>query len=90
MVQMWFFISTEKDSSVKFDSIDQALLQWFTEQRTHGGPISGPLLLEKVKQFAEELGQIDFKASTGFLDSFKDRHGITFRTICGESSAAKH
>ena len=43
--------------SVKFDRIDQALLQWFTEQRSHGAPISDPLLLEKAKQFAEELGQ---------------------------------
>lgn len=78
----------KKIRAVKYDNIDQALLQWFTEQRAHGAPISGPLLLEKAKQFAEELGHSDFKASSGFLDSFKDRHGITFRAICGESAAA--
>ena len=78
----------KKIRSAKYDDIDKALLQWFTEQRAHGAPISGPLMLEKAKKFAEALGQPDFKASTGFLDSFKDRHGITFRAICGESAAA--
>ena len=65
--------------AVKYDDIDKALLQWFIDQRAHGAPIIEPLMLKKAKKFAEELGHPDFKASTGFPDSFKDRHGITYR-----------
>lgn len=78
----------KKIRGVTYDDIDQALFQWFTQHRACGVPISGPLMLEKAREFAVEFGHTNFKASTGFLDSFKARHGITFRTICGESEAA--
>ena len=41
--------------------------------------MSGPLLLEKAKFFANELEILDFKQSTGWLDRFKENHGITLK-----------
>jgi hypothetical protein len=48
-------------------------------------PMSGPLLLEKAKFFANELEILDFKQSTGWLDRFKENHGITLKKNCGEA-----
>ncbi|GFT96729.1 tigger transposable element-derived protein 6 [Trichonephila clavipes] len=48
--------------------------------------IGGPLLKEKVKAFAKELG-IEFSASEGWLTNFKKRNGIVFKKMCGESSS---
>ena len=78
----------KKICGVTYADIDGALLQSFSQQRARNVPINGPLLQEKARQFAQDLSHEDFKASTGFLDSFKARNGITFRAICGESSAA--
>ncbi|UYV62158.1 hypothetical protein LAZ67_1008067 [Cordylochernes scorpioides] len=50
-------------------------------------PLSGHLIRSKAEQFATEMGKTDFKASSGWLDGFKERNKISFKTICGESGA---
>lgn len=57
-----------------FEDPETILLKWFVSI-----PISVPLLLEKAKFFANELEILDFKQYTGWLDRFKERHGITFK-----------
>ncbi|GFO27448.1 tigger transposable element-derived protein 4 [Plakobranchus ocellatus] len=36
---------------------------------------------------ATELGEVNFKASSGWLDRFKCRHGIIYTTVCGEAAS---
>ena len=48
-------------------------------------PVSGTLLQEKAKEIAIARCDHDFKASNGWLEAFRQRHKLTFSTICGES-----
>ena len=70
------------------EQLDKALYAWFIQQRSTGAPISGPLLQEKAKHFSTQLNtetvDREFKASTGWLEKFKTRHGIRNLSIQGE------
>lgn len=75
------------------ERLDQALYTWFIQQRSTGTPISGPLLQEKAKHFSMQLNgesadHESFKASTGWLDKFKNRYGIRNLSIQGEKLSA--
>ena len=70
--------------TTKHTDIDQALLIWFKNARSENIPMSGPLIQEKARYLAKELGIDDFAASDGWLSHFKCRHDINFRVISGE------
>ena len=61
--------------------------EWFCRACSNNLPVSGPLISEKALAIFKELGLHDFKASVGWLDKVRSRHNISFRTVCGESSA---
>ena len=64
---------------------------WFLQERSRGTPISGPIICEKALQFYHELHGEEcdkFKASPGWLDNFKKRHGIRQLKIVGETLSA--
>lgn len=67
-----------------FPDLNKALSEWFRKVQARNIPVSSPLLQEKAQYFAEQLGHENFKASNGFLDKFKERHGITGQAVCGE------
>lgn len=70
--------------------LDQKVYEWFVTQRSKNIPISGPLLQERARQIRQELGGTtadDFKASNGWLEKFRIRHGIQHKVISGESAA---
>lgn len=68
------------------NDLENALYLWFTQRRSLGEPISGPMLCEKALEFNKKLnGPTDFKASSGWLSKFKQRHGIRQLDVQGES-----
>ena len=72
----------------RYVDLEKALFTWFQQNRAAALPISGDMLKAKVIDLAKIMNvTADFKASSGWLQGFKDRHGITGRTICGESKA---
>ena len=67
--------------------INDQVYEWFVAQRSKNIAISGPLLQEYARKVSEELNSAtnSFQASNGWLEKFKIRYNIHFRTICGES-----
>ena len=70
-----------------YPDVEKALAEWFKKVRSINVPVNGPLLAEKARYFAEQLGYENFKASNGFLDRFKERQGITGQNVCGEEKS---
>ncbi|GBN38579.1 Tigger transposable element-derived protein 6 [Araneus ventricosus] len=69
----------------QYDDLDKAMLKWIRGIRDRNRPISGTLMQEKAVEFSKTLGYPDFKASAGWLDKFKKLHGLTQKSIYGES-----
>lgn len=67
--------------------VDECVLKWFKQARDKAIPLSGPLVQAKAEEFSACLGKSDFKASNGWLQGFKERNGITFKSLCGESGS---
>lgn len=68
------------------DEINNRMYEWFVSARAKGLPTSGPLIKTEVLMTAKKLGENDFKASNGWLESFKYRHNIVFNSVCGEAN----
>ncbi|KAK3786513.1 hypothetical protein RRG08_046408 [Elysia crispata] len=58
------------------DDVERALYPWFKDARVKYVTLSGPILVEKAKDFAERLGVAGFIGSTGWLGRFRSHHGI--------------
>lgn len=73
----------------KHEKLDKTLYQWFLLKREEGVPISGPLLIEKARDFSQKLNiATECKFSDGWLSCFKKRHGIRKLDISGEKKSA--
>lgn len=71
----------------KFEDLDAQVFRWFCLARSKRTPISGPILLTKASKIASVLyGPNAFKSSIGWLDRFKNRHKISFKSVCGEGA----
>lgn len=67
--------------------VDACVLEWFVRARTNKIPVNGPLIQEKAREVAKRLDLPTFKASNGWLEKFRARNNITYRSICGESGS---
>ena len=91
-MKLWIANSNENLKTVKFRKtdgldIDSITLEWFCTMRAKYISVSGPLLQEKAREIAESLKVENFKALNGWLEKFKLRHNINFKTISGESKS---
>lgn len=77
--------SVKRQREAEYPDIEKCTYKWFLSCRSQNIPISGPLIREKAVQFAKKLKHSNFAASVGWLGNFKKRHGISFKSICGES-----
>ncbi|KAG0425994.1 hypothetical protein HPB47_026869 [Ixodes persulcatus] len=68
-----------------YEDVEEALYQWFLTIRNENMPISGPILAAKAKRFAFLLGRGDFQPGGGWIQRFKERHGIVYRNVLERS-----
>ena len=79
--------SRQRLRHASFEDMETILLDWFHQARAANLPISGPILKEKAMEIAGRLSMDDFAAFSGWIDRFKNCHGLVYRQICGEAEA---
>ena len=72
-------------SRVKYDAIEAEILETLKLYREKNVPMTGVLLRDEAIFIANQLGIEDFRASTGWLRSFKVRNDVFFRKLHGKS-----
>jgi hypothetical protein len=75
---------TGKEST--FVELETVLFTWYQQARASNIPIDGTTLREKAKIIAAQLSIDNFSASIGWVSRFKDRHGLVFKKLAGESA----
>lgn len=68
--------------------INGIIFEWYCRMRTLNKPISGVILQKKALEVARELGERKFKASHGWLENFRIRHNVSYKTVADEASSA--
>ncbi len=66
------------------DKLNETVWEWFQDLTSRNYVLSGPLIQQRAREFAEAMNIHDFKASNGWLDRFVKRHNIVYRTRSGE------
>ena len=59
------------------DELNNLMWDFFQTCRRKNIPMSGPMLQEQARAYSVQMGDVDFKASNGWLESFKKRHNIS-------------
>lgn len=95
-----FFANSDSDKALahrrtlhtpKLEHLDRVLYEWFLVKRAEGVPVSGPMLIEKAKDFYEQMQLTEpCVFSGGWLWRFKARHGIKKLDASSEKQAADH
>ncbi|XP_067122696.1 tigger transposable element-derived protein 6-like [Centruroides vittatus] len=76
----------QRESSYK--DVEDALVHWLKQIRSSNLPVSRPILKQKVMEITGVLGvETNYCASDGWLERFKDCHGVTFKKLCGEKES---
>lgn len=69
-----------------YDDIDKAVFAWFQEIHAKNILVTGSVIRKKALNLANMLGYDNFQASVGWLNRFRDRHGIALKAVCREDS----
>ena len=69
---------------LKYDAVEAEVLETLKLYREKNVPVTGVLLRDEAMFIANQLGIVDFTASTGWLRSFKVRNDVFFRKLHGK------
>lgn len=79
-----FGVNVKQAKTAQHVKLEDILLTWFKEITAAGVNIDGKVLREKADDVALSLGIENFQASGGWVHRFKQRHGLVYKTVCGE------
>ena len=73
----------------KSSELDQAMMRWFKLRESENVEPSDDFVREQARIFYEEL-ELEYQCDCkkGWLQRFKDRHGLIFCAVCGEKRLA--
>ena len=74
--------------TLKYREFDSIVFEVFLKFRTRLIGINGSILKKVGLQAAQQLNLKDFKASSGWVDRFRERHDLQFKSISGEVKSA--
>ena len=66
--------------------LDEAVFTWLKNAHSNNIPVTGIIIKEKALSLAKSLELTDFQASDGWLDKWKQRYNVTFKTVPGEEN----
>ena len=75
----------KRHRTTEFSDVNEVMYTWFSLARQRNVPVSGPMLQQEARIVAEKLGYHQFKASNGWLESFKKRNNIISEEASGVS-----
>lgn len=67
------------------EDINNNVWNWFKKCRNSDIPISGPMIKQAALIYAKKVGNDNFQASNGWLQAFKKRHQLSFKSLPAES-----
>jgi hypothetical protein len=67
--------------------LENILFTWYQQARASNIPVDGAILWGKVKIIAAHLNIENFTPSKGWIARFRDRHGLVYKKLAGESAA---
>ncbi|CAM1298588.1 Uncharacterised protein r2_g825 [Pycnogonum litorale] len=67
--------------------LEEAVFKWYVQQRSVKVNVRGVELMTAAQKLAQHIG-IEFKASTGWLWRFRNRHGVCNKVEHGEAGSA--
>eukprot|EP00794_Sanderia_malayensis_P004474 gene4474-5069_t len=76
----------KRNRTSQFSDLNDAVWEWYKNKNDQLIPVDGPMIQEFASQVAEKLRYIDFKASSGWLTRFKERHNLSQHKVCRESA----
>ena len=66
------------------------MFKWLLVVRSRDVAVSALVFEPKATEFAEKMNVENFKASDGWLDRWKKRFNVSFKTVSGESNACAY
>ena len=68
---------------VTYEELDNATYKWLKSARDRNVPVGANVLKLKALEFAKKLDLGNFHASDGWMDQWKKRFNVSFKTISG-------
>ena len=62
------------------------MFKWLLIVRSRDLAVSALVFKTKTIEFAQKMNVENFKASDGWLDRWKERFNVSFKTVSGESN----
>ncbi|XP_002166090.2 tigger transposable element-derived protein 4-like [Hydra vulgaris] len=70
-----------------FSNLDNLVFKCLLNVRSRNVTISATILKTKARELDEKININGFQASDGWLDPWKNRYNVSFKTVCGEGNS---